>query len=52
MRDLAELGAQLGTDPTRWRTGEPEVEILPEERDPLRSPGSVEGYCCPAGIDR
>ena len=45
MRDLAELGAQMGTDPASWRTGEPEVEFLPEEFEPLRSLGSVEGYC-------
>ena len=45
MRDLAELGASMGTDPSRWRTGEPEVEFLPEEFEPLRSLGSVEGHC-------
>jgi hypothetical protein len=45
MRDLAELGAQMGADPASWRTGEPEVEFLPEEFEPLRSPGSVAGYC-------
>jgi predicted acylesterase/phospholipase RssA len=45
MRDLAELGARMGADPASWRMGEPEVEFLPEEFEPLSPPGSVTGYC-------
>ena len=45
MRELAELGAQMGADPSSWKMGEPEVEFLPEEFAPASFAHLAAGSC-------
>jgi hypothetical protein len=51
MRELAELGARMGADPSSWRIGEPEVEFLPEVFEPVSSAHSAAAYCSPRADD-